>query len=269
MLGGRFVNKRLLIFFTTVLLLIVASNVSAKEDNILVYVNGNVIEDTNIINIKNGESYISIKSVIEAIGGTYNWDKTDEKIYFTYNNVTYVLKQYNYNGFVKEEYNHNEEIRNLEYRVYANPKHKLVQDGIIKISDHRASCQVFIFNNNVYFSLERDYIKKLLNSLDYSFEKKGNEIKIDKVNLNKSEFLNAVEKGMTKEDFFSKISDEYNDYFAYTGNFKDNNMGFEVDYYLENNSIIELYFKLDNEIYVLESVKQLTCDGMLIENIIG
>lgn len=222
-----------------------------------VYVDGN--EFNNAIIEYEGKSYISINALINAIGGSVTIG--DECVYINYADVTYALMKPD--DLPENENDTPNFFNNLKFKVYSNPEYNLVKETRMShLTNFPMSEFVLIQNNQAYFLLNdsQNRAEGLLYYFDYVWKNDGDNIQINKFNLDKKFFQDNINLGMTLDEVTSIIH-----YKLASVHKPINNEIFVMEYYLENNSKIKLIF--DNTDKILESVQLLTIDDVFIGKI--
>lgn len=251
--------KKVLILIISMILTL-SIHFKCFASDIKIYINNSEIKDESIIE-NDGRNFISINALIDAIGGSVEIDKEKECVYITYDGITYALR-HRTNG--KSEFDNKPNyFTHLICKVYENSEYKLVQENNIKISKYPSDFSVLIFEDEAYFDLKSGCAEGLMNIFDYICEADNNEIRFNNFYLNKNFFAENISLGMTFEEVNLIIPYELKDYSIST-----NLETFKVEYYLKNNSKVELTFINKNNEDTLTSVKLLTSDGMFVEDII-
>lgn len=238
-----------------------------------VYVNGNEINDKAIIE-NDGKTYISISAVIEAIGGSVEIDKEKERVYITYDGVTYALRHQTYDG--KEFDNTDSYFNNLICKVHKNTEYRLVQRGSIKLRKSNSSITVFIYEDKPYIDMDSGVPEMLFSLFDYTCVYKNNAVNIDKFDISKKFITDNIKLGMTMAEVnniipFALIDEKEtlnNKLIMKEENQPKEPVTYKNIYYIKNDSKIELTFIENNDSDVLVSSVLLTSDGRTVEKIL-
>lgn len=230
------------------------------DDNIKLYINNDEIKDRVIVDNKN--TYLSLDSIFNNIGGSYNWNKETNEVDITYNEVTYSFKHNNkWNAFPDNVIDSDKIIGNFVLSVTNNPKNHLVKDiknGTIKYGKNKFC--FYVLKNKLYFRCD-DNFKLIMNLLGYQY-RYSDSINIDEVNYNYDYFLTNLKANMELDEVNKIISPDF-----HAGRyFKDLNT-FIVRYYLQNDSIVELEFNSprdEDSVTTLKHMRHFTSNNDLI-----
>lgn len=253
-------KKMISILISLIISLSVGSFALGNEEAKL-YINGNEIMESIIM--EDGKNYVLFENIIEALNGTFQWNKETNEIDFIYNDVTYTFKHNNrWKAFLEQDYDKNNETGLLYMSIGNNPKNNLVKDierGIIKTD---TSFRFYIYNDELYINIGSG-LESIMNTLNCSCTFDDNCLYINLMTFTKDYFLSFLKKDMSMEEVNDKIP--YN-YKAYSMN--KSSQAFVVGYYLKNNSIVELEYVDDGNVSKLNNAKLLTSDHKLVEILI-